>query len=219
MGRWPVADRFHWLRVTVALASLVGLLLSAKLWLSARWYPLTPVVASLPSIAPPVDLLLFGLLLLLAIVLVGSSSRWAILAWIGLAGLLCLEDQSRWQPWIYQYAFMLAALALGPRSGSRREADPVTLNTCRFIVASLYVWSELQKLNAGFALDVVPYLGGPLVARSPAATLYALGSLIAVFELGVGIGLLTRRYRHPSVLGAALLHLAIMVALGPWGRD
>jgi len=220
--RWTPADRLRWLRVTVALASLAGLVLSATLWLSARWYPLTPISAALPSIPPPIDLWLFLLLLVLAVAVLVSSSRWPALALVGLIGVLCLWDQSRWQPWVYQYTFMLAALALAPRAVSGPTRASVALDTCRFIVASLYVWSGLQKLNAGFVLEVVPYLSGPLVARfsESATTLsYALGLSIAVFEAGIGAGLLTRSCRHGAVLGAVIMHLAIIVALGPWGRD
>jgi hypothetical protein len=221
-NRWRPADRLGWLRVVVALASLIALVQSAKLWLSARWYPLTPISAALPSIPPPIDLGLFLLLLLLAALVVVSSARWAILALVGLTGFLSLWDQSRWQPWVYQYTFMLAALALVPRAAFGQPRAPVALDTCRVIIVSLYVWSGLQKLNAGFVLEVVPYLSGALVARSPESVTmvsYALGLSIAVFEAAIGVGLLTRRCRQGAVLGAVLMHLGIIVALGPWGRD
>jgi hypothetical protein len=220
--QWTPSDRVVWLRVTLALASLAGLLLSAKLWLSARWYPLTPISAALPAIPPPIDLWLFLLLVLLAVAVVVSGSRWIALAFVGLLTLLCLWDQSRWQPWVYQYAFMLVALAIAPGGASRLEQAPQVLATCRVIVASLYVWSGLQKLNAGFALEVVPYLAAPLIAWLPAAggpVSWALGGLIALFEVGVGSSLLMRRTRQWAVLGAAVMHVAIIATLGPWGKD
>src|SRR5262245_55384608 len=65
----------------LAVALLSGFLLSPRLWLSGRSYPLTPVSDLLPAIPPPFDVIWFGamLLLLLALVVL-PRSRWLLLA-------------------------------------------------------------------------------------------------------------------------------------------
>ena len=54
------------------------------------------------------------------------------------------------QPWVYQYLFMLAALGLFSWRYDDVAGRDLTLNICRFIVASIYFWSGLQKLNPEF---------------------------------------------------------------------
>src|SRR5215471_13453842 len=82
---WPAATSLAWLKVTAAGALVVGFLLSPKLWLSARSYPLVPVLGFLPPIPPPLDTLCFGtLLLLLGAVLAVPRPRLLLVAFLGL---------------------------------------------------------------------------------------------------------------------------------------
>ena len=117
------ADRILWLKVVLALAFLGGFLLSAELWGVSRAYPLTPVIEGLPAVPPLLIRIWFiALLVLLAAILVVRRPQGYVLAFVVFAGLLGLFDQSRWQPWFYQYLFMFAALALYPwGDGTRRN--------------------------------------------------------------------------------------------------
>jgi hypothetical protein len=161
-------SRLLLLRITLALACLAGFLLSTELWLASRVYPLTPLFDWMPAVPSPVDQLWFGsLCFLLAVIVVVRRSRKYLLAFVVLAGLLSLFDQSRWQPWFYQYLFMFMALAVYPWGEQNLEKRELALNICRFIVASTYLWSGLQKLNASFVEDLFPWLVEPLVACCP----------------------------------------------------
>src|SRR5688500_472335 len=94
----------------VALGMLAGMILSATLWLSAREYPHTPVWDGLPSIPAPFDRFWLGGLLGLLVgvaLLRGASARIALCTFVGFVLTLAMWDQSRWQPWAYQYALML----------------------------------------------------------------------------------------------------------------
>ena len=106
------ASRVSLLRIALSLACLSCLLLSHKLWLSERYYPLTPISEKLRFISPPFDYILFlALLVLLVIIAIQSRPLKPIFAYLVLASFLCLSDQSRLQPWFYQFTFMLAAFA------------------------------------------------------------------------------------------------------------
>jgi hypothetical protein len=132
----------------------------------------------------------------------------ALLAW------LAAEDQSRWQPWFYQYVLMLLALALA--GAGRPEA---ALNTCRLIVAATYFWSGLAKLNPRFGVDVFPHLLEPLLGVGVAAQPFVprLAPVAALFECGLGAALLFRRFRTPALFGALAMHAVILAAIGPLG--
>src|SRR5215210_2622526 len=91
-------------RVVVAAGFAAGLLLSPNLWQTARFYPAVPVWDALPDVPPEAGRVAFGALLaLLALVVVLPHRRWPVLAVAAAAGTWCLWDQTRWQPWVYQY--------------------------------------------------------------------------------------------------------------------
>ena len=192
-----------------------GFALSPRLWISTRAYPLVPVSSRLPRIPYPVDVIAFGVLwAFLAVIALSGALTPALLAFVVLAGALSLWDQSRWQPWFYQYLFMLGALGLHPWTGAG-------LDTCRVIVASTYVWSGLQKLNMSFARSTFPWLIVPMTTRLPAGLakmVAACGPAVALGETAVGLGLLFGPWRDGAVVAAALMHAAILFCLGPFGH-
>src|SRR4030095_10384896 len=161
----PVDQLARW----VALAMAAGFALSPRLWLSTRAYPLVPVSGRLPRIPYPADFIVFGALwALLGVVALTGAFAPALLAFVVLAGAWSLWDQSRWQPWFYQYLFMLGALGLAPWTGG-------ALDTCLAIVAATYLWSGLQKVNMSFARVTFPWLVAPATERLPVG----LGRIVA----------------------------------------
>lgn len=194
------------------------MLFSPRLWLSSRSYPLIPVSEKLPGVSAPFDYILFlSLLVLLILIAVVKRPFVFVVLFLILSLFLVLTDQSRLQPWFYQYAFMLAAFAF--YSGSRSEENQhALLNTCRLIIVSMYVWSGIQKLNVGFTDRIFTALINPylnfvfgrvnLVPRP-------LILLIPLLEVGIGICLLVRKSRNIGVLMAVSMHLLILLLLIP----
>jgi hypothetical protein len=66
---------------------------------------------------------------------------------VALFALLAALDQSRLQPWAYQYALMLAVLACAPRSEGKGETPRFALAALAVILANVYFWSGVQKLR------------------------------------------------------------------------
>ena len=222
MARWrSIADaasgpgwRFFWTKAVLSLGMLSGFLLSPRLWLSSsfRTYPLGPVSDLLPAIPLPVDIIWFvTLLLLLVAISLTPQSRWLVLLLIGLAGLLSLWDQSRWQPWFYMYLFMLGAFALRDESAAA--------NVCRFIMAATYFWSGLQKCNLSFLTIVYPWFLGAFVGDGESAQSFATatGWAVPLLEMSMGIGLLLPSVRRFALIMVLAMHLALLLCLGPLG--
>ena len=69
MPRWLPAllTNIAALRITVILALLTGLLMSPKLWLSSRFYPLTPLWSFVRPFSFPTDYVFFFVLIALLI--------------------------------------------------------------------------------------------------------------------------------------------------------
>lgn len=209
-------DRASWLKASVCLALLAGLIPSHRLWLSARNYPLVPALDALPAVPPPADYLLFGLLLaLVTLILFSRRPGKIVIAFVCVAAVVCILDQSRLQPWFYQYAFMLAAFAFIP-GGEDERRQSAALNACRFIVAAIYFWSGVQKVNASFFTEVFPTIVEPAARRLPDAgrmLLKGLGFAGPFIEIAIGAGLLTRRFRRASIYLALALHLFVLLSL------
>jgi len=205
------------LRITVILASLAGFALSPKLWLSSRFYPLSPVWSFIRPFGSPGDAIVFGALIALLIGVSVAPRREVWAAVFVLLALVALQDQSRWQPWFYQYVLMLLAIAL---AGAKREV--AALNTCCLIIAATYIWSGLAKLNPVFVGTTFPWLLEPFlgVAGEPAQWFVKhAGWLAPMVEFGAGVGLLTRRFRAPAIFCAIAMHVFVLVAIGPAGRN
>ncbi len=206
-------------RLVTAAGFFVAVLLSRHLWLTSRHYPLIPVLSGLPQIPYPFDYVCLALMAALLVAIASAPKpKLYLTVFLVLVIVLALLDQCRWQPWAYQYSLMLAALAVFYWKGGRSEDESAALNICRLIIASIYFYSGLQKLNSTFAEHVLPELlgnGGPFL-DSIAQTLTKLPPLL---EASIGIGLLTRRLRNLAVVAAIVMHLFILMKYGPFGYD
>jgi hypothetical protein len=199
----------------VAAALAAGLLLAPRLFLATREYPRAPVLAGWPALPSPLDLaVLAALLVTLGGVALATRPRaWAAAATV-VALILAADDQSRWQPWFYQYVAMLAALALA------RGADE-TVTAWRAILVGLYLWSGIQKLNVTFMAHLFPWLVRPVADVLPPSLQRALLSgwlVVPAMEIAVAVGLLVPRLRNAAVLGAVATHVAILCLLGPFAH-
>lgn len=214
--------RYLWLKVVVALGLASSLLLSYKTWVTTRIFPLTPLWEGFPSPPYPYDHVVYGLLFVLLVpIAVLRRPRWFIVAFAVVAGLLALWDQQRWQPWFYQYMFMLGALAFYGRGGSE-DSRGRALNACRIVVVGIYLWSGLQKVNAGFVIYIWPFMTGPILSYLPDAA----GTIAPYFafmgplvEICIGIGLITRRFRNAAVILTFALHAFILFTISPLGHN
>ena len=126
--------------------------------------------------------------------------------------LLAIGDQSRLQPWFYQYLVMFGAIFF---------AETHALDICRLLVACTYFWSGLQKLNPEFRVNIFPAVADPLMRVFPRwhPAIPALAIATALAEAAIGVGLLWRRTRRVSVIAAIAMHVLLLAELGPLGRN
>jgi hypothetical protein len=219
-GAWHSSheSRLRAARAVLASGLIAGVLLSIPLWLTHRAFPLLPRIAAVRPLAVPFDWLALGLFLALAaLVAVRRAPRVETMALVVLGVGLVLQDQTRCQPWVYQYLLMLlAAVRLG-----RGPDDPlVRLDTLRLLTAGLYLWSGLQKFNLIFFVDYGPWFLEPIAEYLPLdETLRSRISYAFPFvELAVGAGLLVPRLRRFALFLGSAMHLYILYALGPLGH-
>lgn len=212
----------------LAAALAAGMLLSSELWFpSARTFPRVPLLAAPPGATAATLEWLFSAILVAALVMLTAlrrPKRPALLAAAALAALVSF-DVTRLQPWVYQYFLLLVVLALHGRRDDDDEDDDAAWRDARpclqLIVASLYVWGGVQKLNFSFASEMLPGLLSPLRGLLPWAEAppAALGVCVAAAEALVGCGLLFARTRRACVWAAAAMHALVLALLAARGYN
>jgi len=215
-------SRIFLLKVLVVLMFCLGLAMSPHLWIGPRSYPLAPVFDFLPQAGHPVDYLLFTVLFALAAaILVSPRPQKFIAAFLAVTVIFCLLDQTRWQPWVFLYGFLLATLALFSWNNEDMVGRNRALNIARLIMAGTYLFSGLQKINPNFIQNDFPWIVSPITNVVPAAApaLRWLGMAAPFVQVAFALGLLTRRFRRISLIAAVSMHVFILGMFGPLGLD
>jgi hypothetical protein len=224
-GKCPMlgpASRVWLLKVIVVLVFCLGLVMSLRLWIGPRSYPLAPVFDFLPPATQAVDDVLFaGLFALAVVILVSSRPQKFIAGFLAVIAIFCLLDQTRWQPWVFLYGFLLATLALFSWDSEDAAGRNRALNIARLIMAGTYLFSGLQKINPNFMQNEFPWIVSPITDAVPAAApaLHWLGMAAPFIQVAFALGLLTRRFRRVSLIAAVAMHVFILAMFGPFGLN
>jgi hypothetical protein len=216
------ADRIFSLKIVVVIAFCIGLLMSSRAWIGPRSYPAVPVFGWLPVLDDMVARGLFAALFVLAAaILVASEPRKFIAAFLLIILVFCGLDQTRWQPWVFQYIVLLATLGLFSWSSQDIVGQNRTLNIARLVIAGTYVLSGLQKLNWNFIDNDFSLIVRPITDAIPSAAraLHSFGMVAPFVQILFGVGLLTRRFRRVALVLAVAMHLFILAMFGPVGLD
>ena len=214
----PAEFPFTVIRI-IALFWLIAKLLSIKLWTGNRLYPVIPVHDFLNRLPLYFHNILFYIsLAFLALAMLYTRKK--ILLAILLVGeiLSCLLDVTRWQPWEYQYIFIVLLFVF---SLSRPKHFYTGL---LFLLSSIYIFSGLHKLNGGFLYSIWDnfilndFFGmqHKTIARFQ---LHYIGLIIPLTEIIAGFLLMTNNYKKSAAIVLIATHIAILILLGPAGAN
>ena len=176
-----------------------------------------PILFALPEISVvPIERLLTTILIISLIALILSQRQKiffipAITSLISLISLISF-DQMRLQPWVYQYLLLLTIFALHNWETEDDSDSNRTLGLLQIMIAGLYFWSGVQKMNFTFSHETLPMLLSPLQNLFPSIQLpfVFFGISIALTETLIGAGLLFRKTKRLSVLLAVTMHATIL---------
>jgi hypothetical protein len=137
---------------------------------------------------------------------------------VSLSLIAVAADANRLQPWLYQYLLMVVCLVGASRDPESRAHARLA---CRLVVAAVYGWSGLQKLNPNFVNEVFPWLLTPARGWLPGLPWDSMGSLlgwgVGLVETAIGAGLLVPRTRRVAGIAALVTHLVVLGLIGPFG--
>lgn len=191
------------------------------LWLDQSSFPAVPIIQQLCGIPGLIDALLLALLvaILIAIEFFGPYSPKSPKLWVASSVVLILcfcLNQHRFQPWAYQFAVLALIFGLAPTRSARQLTKWISL--------SIYFYSALSKLNPSFVSelgsDFLTTMGSIVgLSWSPEqlATWKWLALGFPLFELLAFILLLLPRTRKFGVAAACMMHIGLIVVLGPLG--
>lgn len=215
----PIDTRLRLVRGTIVGGVLAAFLLAPRLWLAHPFFGPLPVFSWVPTLPPPLDLVVLVVLVALLVpLLVARRPRRWILLWCALFAARSLGDRLTWQPYFFQYFFMLLALAFAGR-GDRPDEDEKVLHAERLIVASVYLWSGVSKVDDTFLHGGILAVLEPIASQFPPALVVRLSFLVPGLEIAIALGLLLPRLRNGAVVLAILMHLSLLYVLGPFGQN
>ncbi len=226
------------IKLCVAMFGLMLLSATWPLWFASGDYPSIPWFRGLLIAPESVDRLLASGVVLsgLAVAWLTARQWWrdrrdfqtgaagdqaniiASTIWIACLTGSMLLDQHRVQVWAWEFLWLMLFLTLAtPRTA---------LSCCRALVIGIYFYSAVSKLDAGFVQTQGPWLWQGLQramrvedstawgsSSSPRMLAFPLGELLIAGLLGLP------RTRRWGVAGSAVMHLTLLLVLGPLGRD
>lgn len=197
---------FFWL-----IAKLVGW----KVWLSSRLFPVIPLIEAFrASEAVHVSLLVISVICLASIIVIPNKKILLLLLIAELSS--CALDQNRWQPWEYQYLFMLFIFII-----YKNKAEHI-ITSIACILIGTYFYSAINKFNGGFLLSVWDHtilrryfkLSEERIHNN---IIHYAGYALPVIELACSLGLMFTITKKPAVYILTAMHVFILFLLGPIG--
>ncbi len=223
----PATDAVTVRRLRRVMAVFTGLLVgvTAPLWTPGGEFPDIPWFDAAAAIPLRLDwLFLAALVILLAMqfVRLPANRRWPRFVQAALlvtALLLLPTDQHRLQPWVWQMT--VAAVVIGLST-----SDRVTLACLRWFVVSIYFWSAVSKLDWAFVegrgqwlLEGLAAAVGLSPAMWPEGTRLALAGMFPLGELAAALMLSWPRTQRVGLGLALVMHVLLLMTLGPWGKQ
>lgn len=150
--------------------------------------------------------------------IVVAPERLRLLWWLVAGSLLVsfLLDQHRLQPWAYQSAIYAVVFATLPPRRAQSWLIP--------LAASIYIYSSAGKFDYQFAhtvgqefLDMLARPIGGLPEDWNQSHRARIALLFPAIEFLGGVGLLFRPTRRIAAVVVMLMHVVLLLILGPWG--
>lgn len=199
-----------------ALFWLIAKLISWKVWTSYRLFPLIPPFEFLNDL-PSWYHLFFFIVSLISLVFLIIKPSFKIAGLLFFSELFSLiADQNRWQPWEYQYLFIILLFLLN------KKRPEYFSSGVKIIIACIYFYSGISKLNSGFLNSVwsnllLRHFFGITNINSSTPIFYYAGYAIGLSEIICAVGLLFKKSRKISAFILIAVHCLNLLLLGPFG--
>ncbi len=212
-----IKNRPKSIKIITIMFLIGGLIISFKLWLGDRLFPLVPFIDGLESILHSFNYMLFLFLILSLLYEIYKPNKWSLASGLIILLLFLLQDQNRLQPWVYIYILILLPFCFFHflKTSEKNLIAPI-----KIIFITMYFWSGIQKansnfINGGFAQILVNLfkIQDPQTIKN----LLPLGYVIPMIEILIAISLVSKKLRHLGVFLAIITHIFILIYVSPIG--
>lgn len=217
-----ITERLGLIKIITLLGIIASVLCSLNLWAGQRWFPKAPLFEIVTGFIPPYDYINLIVLLVLLGVSIYSTKKLALILLILFSVYLCIEDQNRLQPWFYNYTLILFIYLFYKKRVDEPNNYISVFISLQLLVALVYIFSGIQKFNASFVEDSFLWIISPLknvLSNRQIALFSKIGYAIPYLEILIGVGLLFRQLRFIAVPMVVLMHVFILLMLGPFGKS
>lgn len=217
-----IPQRLQLIKLTILIGIFISVVLSFNLWAGQRWFPKSPLFIDFTSIPAPFDYINLGVLITLIAFAFISTSKTPTVLLILFSIYLCIDDQNRLQPWFFNYMLILVVLLFYKQRVDEPNNYTMVFISLQVLVALIYVFSGLQKMNSHFITHTYTWMISPLQqilnTRQMQLALH-FGKIIPHLELVIGIGLLIKPTRYIILPMVIAMHIFILLLLGPFGNS
>jgi hypothetical protein len=201
--------------ITLYLALIAGIVMSFKLWISGRMFPMFPVTTSLSAFPAGVDqVIVYAMIAVLAVNCFLRKSYLNV-SFLFLLWLLLMRDQNRWQAWVYMYILMMI-----PFIFRSKFDNGGILHYVRLMMIGVYLWSGLHKINPSFPQISFQLMVTKLFNITDPKLVEAIlpfGYAVAFIEIVMAVFLYFPKTRLVGLVLAVGSHILILFFISPLG--
>lgn len=217
-----LTQRLQLIKLTVLIGLLASIALSHHLWAGDRWFPKTTLIEDYFGVPYPYDYIQLAILILLIVFSFSTQKKLPTILLILFSVYLCFDDQNRLQPWFYNYILMLFVLLFYKYRVDEPNNYTTVFISLQLLIALIYIFSGIQKMNSSFVPDTFEWMVSSfdsVLSKRQLGMVTKFGYVIPYFELSLGVLLLVKQFRFIIVPLVILMHILILIMLGPTGKS
>lgn len=217
-----LTQRLQLIKLTVLIGLLASILLSHCLWGGDRWFPKTTLINDYLGVPYPFDYIQLAVLILLIIFSFTSQKKLPTVLLILFSVYMCFDDQNRLQPWFFNYILILIILLFYKYRVDEPNNYITVFISLQILVALIYIFSGIQKFNESFVPETFKWMVSAfdsILSKRQLGLVTKFGYFIPYFEISLGVLLLVKPFRFIVIPLIILMHILILVMLGPIGNS
>jgi hypothetical protein len=217
-----LTQRLQLIKLTVLIGLLASIILSHPLWAGDRWFPKTTLIEDYFGVPYPYDYIQLVVLILLIVFSFSTQKKIPTVLLIIFSVYMCFDDQNRLQPWFYNYILILFILLFYRHRVDEPNNYTTVFISLQLLVALIYIFSGIQKMNSSFVPDTFEWMISAfdtVLSKRQLGIVTKFGYVIPYFELSIGVLLLVKQFRFIVVPLVILMHILILIMLGPTGKS
>jgi hypothetical protein len=208
----PLSLRLKCIKCLIVLAYIAGFLFSPLLWRNeGRFFSIIKPIEAIPALPAPFDLLLIILFVSLSVLWLFIPKRIFGFAAVACLIIVLVQDQMRWQPWVYIYLLLMMPYLFQ----SDRDEKSI-LNYLQLIIPGIYIWSGLHKFGPNFIEGPFAQMITDSKYSVDFSAIKKLGYFVPLIETSMGVMLLLPKYRKVGVCLVVATHLLLLFYLSQW---